>query len=86
MPIAPPGLRGTKLNMWPYIAKGVSGPRATTSEEKTACRRQPGLRCGCRVHAVSSAGGGGSGQKIFVIFQHALDPGLMLHARIADQC
>ena len=26
-----------------------------TSEEETACRRQPGLRRGCRVHAVSSA-------------------------------
>ena len=72
--------------MWPYIAKGVSGPRATTFKEKTACRRQPGLRCGCQVHAVSSAGGGGSGQEIFVICQHALDPGLTLRACIADQC
>ena len=26
-----------------------------TYEEETACRQQPGLRCGCRVHAVSSA-------------------------------
>ena len=26
-----------------------------TYEEETACRRQPGLRRGCRVHAVSSA-------------------------------
>ena len=28
---------------------------ATTSEEETACRRQPGLRHGCRVHAALSA-------------------------------
>ena len=49
------------------------------------CRRQPGLRHGCWVHAVSSVGGGGSSQKNFVICQHTLDPGLMLHARIADK-
>ena len=42
--------------MWPYIAKGVRGLRATTTyEEETACRQQPGLRHGCQVHAVSSA-------------------------------
>ena len=44
------------VNTWPYVVKGVRGPRATTmSEEETACRQQPGLRRGCRVHAVSSA-------------------------------
>ena len=42
--------------MWPYIAKGVRGPRVTTTyKEETACRQQPGLRRGCRVHAISSA-------------------------------
>ena len=30
-------------------------------------------------------GGGGSGQKIFVICQHTLDPGLMLRACDADK-
>ena len=39
----------------PYVAKGVRGPRTTTTyEEETACRRQPGLGRGCRVHAASS--------------------------------
>ena len=37
------------------------------------------------MHTVSSAGGGGSGQKIFAICQHALDPGLTLHAHSADK-
>ena len=54
-------------------------------EKEIACRQQPGLRHGCQVHTVSSVGGGGSGQKIFAICQHALDPGLMLHAHIADK-
>ena len=27
----------------------------TTSEEETVFKRQPGLRCGCWVHAASSA-------------------------------
>ena len=40
---------------WPYTANGVRGPRTTImSEEKTACRWQPGLRHGCQVHAVWS--------------------------------
>ena len=40
----------------PYVAKGVRGPWATMIyEEETACRWQPGLGHGCRVHAVSSA-------------------------------
>ena len=56
-----------------------------TYEEETVCRQQPGLRCGCQVHAVLSAGGGGSSQKKFVICQYALDPGLMLCARITDK-
>ena len=68
-------------------SQGVRGPHTTTTyEEETACRQQPGLRRGCRVHAVSSAGGGGSSQKIFAICQYALDPGLALHAHVADQC
>ena len=54
-----------------YVSKGVRGPCATImSEEETVCR--------CR--------GGGSSQKIFVICQHALDPGLTLHAHVDDQC
>ena len=59
------------------------------SEEETAFKRQPGLRRGCRVHAVSSADGEaavGGGTRLGVICQHALDPGLALRARIADQC
>ena len=37
-------------------SQGVRGPCATTTyEEETVCRQQPGLRCGCWVHAVSSA-------------------------------
>ena len=72
-----PGLRpswseGYKPEYVLYVAKGVRGPHAITSKEETVCRQQPGLRCGCRVHAVSSVGGGGSGQKIFVLCQHAL--------------
>ena len=41
----------------PWIhSQGVRGQFvATTSEEETACRRQPGLRHGCRVHAALSA-------------------------------
>ena len=57
-----PGLRSSveesemNVNTWLYVAKGVRGLHATTmSEEETACRRQPGLRCGCQVQAVSSA-------------------------------
>ena len=57
-----PGLRSSveesemNVNTWPYVAKGVRGLCATTmSEEETACRRQPGLRHGCQVHAVLSA-------------------------------
>ena len=52
-------------------SQGVRGPHATmTYEEETACRRQSGLRCGCWVHAVSSAEvveavrGGGAVKKI----------------------
>ena len=63
---------GYKPEYVSYVAKGVRGPHAITSKEETACRRQPGLRHGCRVHAVPSVGGGGSGQKIFVLCQHAL--------------
>ena len=51
----PSGCPSSKASRWPYAAKGVRGPCVTmTSKEETACRRQPGLRCGCRVHAVSS--------------------------------
>ena len=61
----------------------------TMSEEETAFKRQPGLRCSCRMHAVSSTNGEvavGGGTHLGVICQHALDPGLALHAHIADQC
>ena len=62
----------------PYVAKGVRGPHATTTyEEETACRRQPGLRRGCQVHAVWSA----DAEEVVEVFkrkllpcQHALDP------------
>ena len=63
---------GYKPEYVSYVAKGVRGLHVITSKEETACRRQPGLRRGCRVHAVPSVGGGGSGQKIFVLCQHAL--------------
>ena len=63
---------GYKPEYVPYVAKGVRGLHVITSKEETACRRQSGLRCGCQVHAVSSVGGGGSGQKIFVLCQHTL--------------
>ena len=56
------------------------------SEEETAFKRQPGLRRGCRVHAVSSADGEAAvGGELGVICQHALDPGLALRARVADK-
>ena len=54
----------------PYVAKGVRGPHVITSKEETACRRQPGLRRGCQVHAISSVEvveavrGGGAVRKI----------------------
>ena len=69
---------GYKPEYVPYVAKGVRGPHAMTSKEETACRRQPGLRHGCQVHAVLSVGGGGSGQKIFVLCQHTLGSCCML--------
>ena len=59
------------------------------SEEETVFKRQPGLRHGYRVHAVLSADGEvavGGGMCLGVICQHALDPGLVLRACIADQC
>ena len=59
------------------------------SEEETAFKRQPGLRRGYRVHTVSSTDGEvaiGGGTRLGVICQHALDPGLTLRARVADQC
>ena len=79
------------MNTWPYIAKGVRGPHATISEEKTACRRQPGLRCGCQVHAVLSADvevaiDGGKQSGSFRCGQlQALDPGLTLCNCVADK-
>ena len=59
----------------------------TTSEEETACRQQPGLRRGCRVHAVSSvevveAVRGGAVRKILRFV--SMPCGLALHARVAD--
>ena len=60
-----------------------------TSEEETAFKQQPGLRRGCRVHAVSSAEvveavrGGGRLEKICAL---SACSGLALRARIADQC
>ena len=58
-----------------------------TSEEETACRRQPGLRRGCQVHAVSSvevveAVRGGAVRKILQFV--SMPCGLMLRARVAD--
>ena len=75
--------------------RGLSLPMqcaTTTSKEETACRQQPGLRCGCWVHTASSADaeaavGGGKQSGSFRCGQlQALDPGLMLHTCIADQC
>ena len=64
---------------------------ATMSEEETVCRQQPGLRHGCWVHAALSAdaeaavvGGKWSGSFRCGWLQ-ALDPGLALHAHIADK-
>ena len=55
----------------PYVAKGVRGPHATTTyEEETACRRQPGLRRGCRVHAVWSA----DAEEVVEVFKRKLLP------------
>ena len=49
-------LSSDAVDRWPYAAKGVSGPHATTmSKDMMACRRQPDLRHGCQVHAVLSA-------------------------------
>ena len=62
-----------------------------TSKEETACRQQPGLRCGCRVHAASSAdveavvGGGKWSGSIRCGRLQALDPGLALRTHNADQ-
>ena len=57
-----------------------------TSEEETAFKQQPGLRHGCQVHTVASAAEVVEVVRKFAICQHALDPGLMLHTHIADQC
>ena len=53
-----------------------------SSKDEMAFKRQPGLRHGCRVYAISPvdaevAVGGGSGQEncVGIICQHALDPG-----------
>ena len=47
----------------------------TTSEEETACRRQPGLRRGCQVHAVSSVDAEAAVRRFFRCGQlWALDP------------
>ena len=72
--VSPSWSEGYKPEYVPYVAKGVRGPHVITSKEETACRQQPGLRHDCQVHAVSSAGGGGSSQKIFVLCQHTHNP------------
>ena len=61
----------------PYVAKGVRGPRATTTyEEEIACRRQPGLGRGCRVHTASSIDAEAAVRKFFRCGRlRALDPG-----------
>ena len=70
----------------------IYAPTTTTSKEETACRRQPGLRCGCQVHAASSAdaeaavGGGKRSGSFRCGWLQALDPGLTLRTHIADQC
>ena len=60
----------------------------TTSEEETTCRRQPGLRRGCWVHATSSADAAAAvgGGKRWGSFWCGWLPGLALHTHIADQC